>query len=115
MGNFKDKHNFKLRQEEASKIINKYPDRIPVIVEKHNSCEYDNLKKTKFLSPKNLTLGQFVYIIRQNIKLKPEKAIFVTINGILPQTSSLIIDLYETHKDEDNFLYITYSSENTFG
>jgi len=115
MSNFKKKHSLELRTEEANKIIDKYPDRIPIIVEKHNSCDYENLKKTKFLSPKNLTLGQFVYIIRQNIKLTPEKAIFVTINGILPQTSALIIDLYETHKDEDNFLYITYSSENTFG
>ena len=24
-------------------------------------------------------------------------------------------DVYADHKDEDNFLYITYSGENTFG
>lgn len=24
-------------------------------------------------------------------------------------------DIYEDHKDEDGFLYITYSGENTFG
>jgi GABA(A) receptor-associated protein len=113
--NFKNKHSLELRKEESNKIINKYPDRIPIIVEKHKSCNYDTLQKTKFLSPKNLTLGQFVYIIRKNIKLSPEKAIFVTINGLLPPTSALMSDLYESHKDEDDFLYIIYSSENTFG
>ena len=115
MTNFKKKYNLKLRKEESEKIIHKYNDRVPVIVEKHNSCEYDDLQKSKFLAPKNLTLGQFIYIIRKNIKLRPEKAIFVTINGILPATSALMVDLYENNKEEDNFLYIVYSSENTFG
>ena len=40
---------------------------------------------------------------------------FVPINGLLPPTSALMSDLYESHKGEDNFLYIVYSSENTFG
>ena len=39
---------------ESNKIINKYPDRIPIIVEKHKSCNYDTLQKTKFLSPKKI-------------------------------------------------------------
>jgi GABA(A) receptor-associated protein len=115
MTKFKEKYTLQLRKEESDKIINKYPDRIPVIVEKHHSCEYDDLQKTKFLAPKNLTIGQFVYIIRKNIKLSSEKSIFVTINGILPTTSSLMLELYENNKEEDNFLDIVYSSENTFG
>ena len=30
-------------------------------------------------------------------------------------TAALMLDVYEDHKDEDGFLYITYSGENTFG
>lgn len=29
--------------------------------------------------------------------------------------AALMSDVYEDHKDEDGFLYITYSGENTFG
>jgi len=29
--------------------------------------------------------------------------------------AALMTDIYEDHKDEDGFLYITYSGENTFG
>lgn len=29
--------------------------------------------------------------------------------------AALMADVYADHKDEDNFLYITYSGENTFG
>ena len=31
------------------------------------------------------------------------------------RSAALMSDVYEDHKDEDGFLYITYSGENTFG
>jgi hypothetical protein len=31
------------------------------------------------------------------------------------RAAALMSDVYEDHKDEDGFLYITYSGENTFG
>jgi GABA(A) receptor-associated protein len=54
-------------------------------------------------------------VIRKRIKFNPEKAIFIFVNEMLPPTAALISSIYEEHKDEDNFLYITYSGENTFG
>ena len=66
--------------------------------------------------PADLTVGQFVYVIRKRIKLSPEKAIFIFVsNNVLPPTASLMSAVYEEHKDDDGFLYITYSGENTFG
>lgn len=65
--------------------------------------------------PVDLTVGQFVYVIRKRIKLPSEKAIFIFVNDILPPTAALISTIYEEHKDEDGFLYILYSGENTFG
>ncbi len=62
-----------------------------------------------------MTVGQFVYVIRKRIKLPSEKAIFIFVNDILPPTAALISTIYEEHKDEDGFLYVLYSGENTFG
>ena len=31
------------------------------------------------------------------------------------RAAALMSDIYQDHKDEDGFLYITYSGENTFG
>jgi hypothetical protein len=31
------------------------------------------------------------------------------------RAAALMSSVYEDHKDEDGFLYITYSGENTFG
>ena len=37
--NFKKKNSFEKRNTESKTIISKYPGRLPIIVEKHNSCE----------------------------------------------------------------------------
>lgn len=55
-----------------------------------------------------MTVGQFVYVIRKRIKLSPEKAIFIFVDEVLPPTAALMSSIYEEHKDEDGFLYITY-------
>jgi GABA(A) receptor-associated protein len=47
--------------------------------------------------------------------LTPEKAIFLFVNGSLPNTAALMKNVYEDNKDEDKFLYVTYSGENSFG
>ena len=74
-----------------------------------------NIDKTKYLVPNNLTVGELVYVIRKRMKLEPEKAIFFFINETIPNTSLQLSQLYESHKNEDGFLYMKYSSENTFG
>ncbi len=38
--------------------------------------------------PSDLTVGQFVYVIRKRIKLSPEKAIFVFVRNVLPPTGA---------------------------
>jgi len=49
------------------------------------------------------------------MQLSPEKAIFLFVNNVLPPTAELMSRIYKDYKDEDGFLYITYSGENTFG
>ena len=68
------------------------------------------IDKKKYLVPSDLTVGQFCYVIRKRIKLAPEKAIFIFVNEVLPPTAALMSSIYEEHKDEDGFLYITYAS-----
>lgn len=106
----------------------------------------------RYLVPGDLTVGQFVYVIRKRIRVSPEKAIFMFVKNVLPPTgeqhalrlrtgcqcsvgpvyldhslyylnadllitcaAALMSEVYDDHKDEDGFLYITYSGENTFG
>ncbi|ORX76357.1 microtubule-associated protein [Anaeromyces robustus] len=112
---FRDSHTFEERQEEAKRIREKYQDRIPCIVEKAEKSQIQDIDKKKFLVPSSLTVGQFMYVIRKRLKLQPEEAIFLFVNGIIPPVANLMSAVYEEHKDEDGFLYMTYSGESTFG
>lgn len=70
----------------------------------------------KFLVPTDLTIGQFMYVIRKRIKLAPEQAIFLFVaGGTLPPSVSTLQSVYDQYRDEDGFLYIMYSGENVFG
>ena len=113
---FKQTHSFEIRKKESGKIMEKYPDRYPIIIQKsNNTSNLPHLEKQKYLVPGDLTIGQIVYIIRRRIKLTPEKAIFIFVNKGLPPTSEHISTIYHKEKDPDGFLYITFSGENTFG
>merc|ERR1711871_536583 len=115
MPSFKSEHPLEKRKAEARRIREKYADRIPVIVEKAEKSDVPDIDKKKNLVPSDLTVGQFVYVIRKRIKLSAEKAIYIFGNNVLPPTAAFMSALYEEQKDEDGFLYITYSGENYFG
>lgn len=112
---FLSKFPLETRRKEAKQILLRYPDRIPVIVEKSKNSNLPDLDKHKFLVPRNLTIGQFIYVIRKRIKLDSDQAVFVFINNTLPPTSALLSEIYKEHKDESGFLVVFYSSETTFG
>jgi GABA(A) receptor-associated protein len=115
---FRDRHSFEQRSTECARIFSKFPGRIPVIVQrnkKNNNNDTPKIDKEKFLVPGDLTLGQFVFVIRKRINLSPEKALFLFVGNTLPTTGSLMREIYQLHKDEDGFLYVIYSGENSFG
>ena len=113
---FKAEHPLEKRREVAAKIRAKYPERIPAIVEKAPKSDVPDIDKKKFLVPQDISVGKFVYEIRKHMtKLSEEKAIFLFVNDVLPPSSVTMSDIYAKYKDEDGFLYITYSGESTFG
>jgi GABA(A) receptor-associated protein len=113
---FHIEHPFIKRKEEAERILQKYPERIPVIVQRSDgNSNIPDIDKKKYLVPNDLTMGQFIYVIRKRIKLKPEQAIFTFVNNTMPAATALISQIYKEHKDADFFLYLTISGENVFG
>merc|ERR1712242_113353 len=112
---FKEDHTLDQRQQESNKIRQKYPDRIPVIVKKVEGSQIEKIDKRKYLVPADITAAQFMWIIRKRINLPSERAIFLFVDKMGPQSSWRMGELCSQHKDADGFLYIAYSGENTFG
>jgi len=113
---FHERYTFEQRATEAARIHHKFPGRVPCIVQKaKNSKTVPTIDKEKFLVPADLTLGQFVFVIRKRIELGSEKALFVFVGNSLPTTGTLMRELYLKHADPDGFLYLMYCGESAFG
>jgi GABA(A) receptor-associated protein len=104
------------RVKKSQLILEKYPDRVPLIIKpSENDRDSFPIDKTKYITPRDLTLAQLQQIIRKRIRFPPEKAMFMFIHNKIFPITSMIGTIYDTHKDSDGFLYITYCQESTFG
>ena len=66
-----------------------------VIVEKAPKARIGDLDKKKYLVPSDLTVGQFYFLIRKRIHLRPEDALFFFVNNVIPPTSATMGTLYQ--------------------
>jgi hypothetical protein len=105
-------------------LLRKYPDRVPIIISsksiKHNV--------NRFITPLNMTISEFIVILRQKIQIVPSDAIYIfikqkskntdnnTINtDIMVQPSATIGTLYDMYKDDNMVLNILFEKEAVFG
>ncbi|KAM9792233.1 microtubule-associated protein 1 light chain 3 gamma [Neosynchiropus ocellatus] len=114
---FKQRKSFATRKQEVAGIRSKFPNKIPVIIERYEREKYlPPLDKTKFLVPHELPMTQFVTIIRNRMALLPTQAFYLLINnGGLASMSLTMAQVYKDHQDDDGFLYMTYASQEMFG
>lgn len=111
---FKLKYSIKKRTQESKRLLCEYPERIPVICEK---LEYTRItvNPSKLLIPRTMTIAQLNNIIRTKIKLTNALSIFLFIQKDILCPMCVMEEIYENYKDDDGFLYIQYTTENTFG
>lgn len=88
-----------------------------IIVERYyKETDLPVLDKKKFLVPQELTMSQFISIIRSRMKLTSNRALFFLVNNrSLVALSKSLAEIYAENRDEDGFLYIYYASQEVFG
>lgn len=64
-------------------------------MEKAPKARIGDLDKKKYLVPSDLTVGQFYFLIRKRIHLRPEDALFFFVNNVIPPTSATMGSLYQ--------------------
>lgn len=115
------------RAREYARLVSKYPDRVPTIVTYDHRITFrtDDTKSTskpnadsagpkfKFLLPSDLTIGQFLYVLRKRIALNEKEALFLFLepNSEIPPVSQVVRHLGTT----GDYLYIHVSLEDTYG
>ena len=110
-----DETSFEERQNEAIRMREKHPDRVPLIVERQNGCKLPEIDRRKWLVPRSMTTGQWLTVMRKRISLSSSQGLFVFVNNTLPVGSKTMGELYEEHKEMSGLLLMTYATQNTFG
>ena len=114
---YKSDHSLEERKNESSRILSTYPNRLPIICEKAPNSDIPSIQKTKYLVPSDITANQFQFLIRRNINLNQNSALYlITDKGVTLTLSQTMMEVYNNNKDkQDNFLYLYYASELTWG
>jgi len=118
------KNNFHFKLENSlderirlvKELKKKYIEKIPIICEKGPNCKLEGEMKSHYMLPKDLYFNEFIYIIRQKLKLDSSVGIFLIVDdkySIMGNDS--ISTIYEKYKDKDGILYIHYSDQEIYG
>ena len=102
----------KISFEEASKVRKKYPDRVPILVKVSENIDLD---RTKYLVPFDLTLAEFMMVLRKRIKnVKSYEGLYMFIDGRMFTPNFTLRQVWESIK-EVYYLEVIITKENTFG
>jgi len=117
---YRTKDTLDKRKMLSKELFEKFPNRIPVIIEKSKTDKIisSTITKSKFLVSYDTTISEFMCILRKKIKIDENSSIYIFTNNknkVLLSGSLSIRSIYNEHKDEDGFLYLEYCYENVFG
>jgi GABA(A) receptor-associated protein len=107
-------------KKKIEELLNKYPNRVPIVI----SSKSFKTQINRFIVPLDMTVAQFIVILRNKTKLKPEEALYIFIkdcsvknkeNGVIAPSSESMGSLYEKYKDDKLLLNLVYEKESVFG
>ena len=114
---FKNNNTLERRINQYNKLKKEYPTKIPIILEKSNNCRLNQIVQSKYILSNDLTMAEFINIIKNKLEIEPDRALFFLAKGKFTISGDEILgDIYDRYKDnDDGFLYITYSEEVVYG
>ena len=113
-----DSLSFDERKKKHDSLLLKFPDKIPVILEKSKVDKYlPKLDKSKLLVSQDMTVANIIKLLKNNLKINENISLYIVIadKNIMISGSQSINSIYNQHKNNDGFLYLEYCTENVFG
>ena len=115
MKRYEDLYSSERRKKECDKIREYWSDKIPIIAQRQEYSNLNDIPKSKIMCPNLLTVRQFISILRKKLSMKENESLFLFIEGKVPNNDELISDIYKKDKRRDGFLYVNYAEQETFG
>lgn len=96
-------------------ILESNPGKIQIVILDPVQKNSPVLPKKKYLVSPLMTVNDFTKCLKSKMILHSNQTIFLTCGQEIITGSKTISEIYNNHKDEDGFLYISYRTEDTFG
>ena len=106
---------------QTPKLRDKYPDKVPVIINRDPLCkDITDIGTIKYLIQNYITVAQLHYLVRKRIQLDKDQAFYLYANHSktlsMLNSNDTMIKVYKNYCNKnDGILYITYTGENVFG
>ena len=113
---YKSQESKEARIKQSKELLKKYPNKVPVILEKDPSSKITEIGKTRYLLERKSTAKEVMEMIRKKTTIDEKDALFLQVRAKFSITGEKTIgDIYDTYKDSDGFLYIMYTTELIYG
>ena len=112
---FKENTTFEKRCEYSAAIKKNYPTMVPIILYTSSTDKTVKLTRSKYLAPQDISFSKFAANVRAYTNINETQSMFLFVNNKIPGHDTLLGEIYNRHKSDDGFLYITVSIENSFG
>lgn len=103
-----------LSKEEAERVTRRFPTRVIVVMHPQGN-NTPRLDRYKYVVHSHWTMGHFVGLLRERLKLSPHEALFCFCNNALIPMSNTLGQVKQKHQATGGVVYISYANENTFG
>jgi hypothetical protein len=98
---YQKKYTFNERYNQSQELLEKYPDKIPAIIE--GLC--DNL----YILPKDMIFAKLIFKLNLENNISSNEKVIVSVNNDqIPSIYSNIHDIYKKYVNDDGILYIYF-------
>jgi hypothetical protein len=96
---------------------NKVLNRVPIVLIKDPNCKnFEGFDKINKLYPDYAKMADFMFIIKQQLNLNAEDALFFLVNGKkIVLGDEVMGNIYKQYRYKDGLLYIVFSDEKIWG
>ena len=101
--------------DNTKKIFEKYPNSIPIHLDKKNLSASIFLPKVKYICPRDFTISQFIIVLRTRAALNPTQTIFLSKDKQLFPMNAILGEIYDSYCQKDEPLVLDIRTENAFG
>lgn len=111
------------RRADCNKIMERYPERVPVVCERApRGGDVPQINSKKFLVPKQMSVSQLIVVVKNQLgaeghpSFNENAALYFTLrNRTTLQPNTKLEVAHNEHRSPDGFLYMHYSVETVFG